>query len=106
MSAKPLNIQERIEPTLIPALFENFVQHFTKVEPEFIAKVLVEMPKEIKTRFKVESDKFKEIPFVVISSSTPKESEKKVCLSLGAVQFIASPIEPHIFLKTIKEILT
>ncbi len=44
--ARELLDEEKID------VFEDFVKRF-KIEPEFIAKVLIEMPKEIKTRFKV-----------------------------------------------------
>src|SRR3990167_11154399 len=46
----------------------------------------------------------KGIPFIIISNSNPKESEQKECLSLGVVKFIVSPIEPRVFLKTVKEV--
>ncbi len=48
------------------SLFEDFANRFS-VEPEFIARVLVEMPKEISTRLKVDINKLqdKDLGFVL-----------------------------------------
>lgn len=47
-------------------LFFEFLNKYPKIEPTFIAKVLVEMPKELKARFKLDSSKITEKEFSFI----------------------------------------
>jgi len=54
------------------ALFEDFSKQFTKVEPEFIGKVLVEMPKEIKARFKTDIQRLQEKDFGMVLEHVQK----------------------------------
>ncbi|MBS3168644.1 Glu-tRNA(Gln) amidotransferase subunit GatE [Candidatus Woesearchaeota archaeon] len=43
--------------------FENFVKEYKKIEPNTIAQILVEIPKEIKSRLKLDPTKLKESDF-------------------------------------------
>jgi two-component system cell cycle response regulator len=50
------------------------------------------------------NEKLKSIPFVIISSSRPTETQKRECMKLGAAKLIFRPIESQEFIKNIKEI--
>ncbi len=57
--------------------FEDYVSQFKNIEPSFIAHTLVNIPKEIKKRFDLDSEKLKEEDFKEILSHLDKNKISK-----------------------------
>lgn len=90
ITEKAIKLEEKykISPVLARELIENesfddYVKKFPSIEPSFIAQVLVEMPKEIISRFKLNPDKIKEKDFEeILSGLNKKEIPKSAVLEI------------------------
>ena len=75
----PVLARELIEDEI----FDDYVKKFSSIEPSFIAQVLIEMPKEIKSRFKLDPDKIREKDIEeILSSLNKKEIPKSAVMEL------------------------
>ncbi|MBI2656942.1 Glu-tRNA(Gln) amidotransferase subunit GatE [Candidatus Woesearchaeota archaeon] len=62
--SKKYNINKEIAKELVEnEIFESFVKKFNKIEPLAIANALINIPKEIKTRFNLDASKLKNEDF-------------------------------------------
>lgn len=57
--------------------FKNYVKQFKKIEPSFIAHTLIEIPKEIKTRFNLSPEKIKDKDFEFVLNALNSEKIPK-----------------------------
>ena len=55
-------------------LFVNYVNKFKHIEPNFIAKVLIELPKEMKSRLQVDSGKLEEKDYSFVLENVNKKT--------------------------------
>lgn len=91
---KKYNLQPALAREVIAhPLFIQFVERYKKLEPSFIAKVLSEIPKDIKTRLHVSTDNLTEKDFSQVFDAYNKEALSKQ----AATDMLAALAQGHPF---------
>jgi Glu-tRNA(Gln) amidotransferase subunit E-like FAD-binding protein len=93
--------------------FEVFANKFTKIEPEFIARVLMDIPKELKSRFKITTQlQDKDLGFVlehVQAGKIPKSAVLEVLKERAEGKTVNidqyTPVNPQKLEQEIKELI-
>jgi len=81
---KKYNLTKELAKELIGnKLFIDYVKKFKNIEPRFIAHILINIPKEIKTRFNLDISKIKERDFeIVLGYLNEKKITKEAIIEL------------------------